>query len=294
MSTNKIKRTAFAVIDEKAFQRALTGETLRALGGYHIENAVSVEDAMELFRRYTPQVILCDWDLPGLNGLDFTLMVRHSKTVLAPDTAIILVTERSAPQDVETARRAGVDEYAIKPFNTDVLARRLDSVLNRRRPFVNAPRYRGPCRRRKLDSQYEGPLRRFVDEDRVVEDTPATQALKTAALRQLSIARAALPGAAAMSRAELRAVHGAAKDIAATADKLNDRLLRQAAASLRSYIEAVGASGLFDVRVAEAHLDAMTQLAALPNAQAELRDQVARALKVLVDKKLTVATRNLG
>jgi DNA-binding response OmpR family regulator len=284
MSSHKIKRTTFAVIDEKAFQRALTGETLRALGGYHIENAVSVEDAMELFRRYTPQVILCDWDLPGINGLDFTLMVRHSKTVLAPDTAIILVTERSSPQDVEIARRAGVDEYAIKPFNTDVLARRLDSVLNRRRTFVT--RYRGPCRRRKLDSQYEGPLRRFVDEERVVAETAATTSLKAAASRQLQSARAALNGDTQIGRAALRVLHGAAKEIVSLAGQLEDRLLRQAAASLQGYIEAVGASGLFDGRVAEAHLDAMTQLVALPNAQTELREQVARALQALVNKKL--------
>jgi hypothetical protein len=43
--------------------------------------------------------------------------------------------------------------------------------------------------------------------------------------------------------------------------------------------------------VAEAHIDAMTQLMALPNAQTELRDQVARALKALVAKKLASGAR---
>ncbi len=285
MSQAKIKRTSFAVIAEKSFQRALTGETLRALGASQIENAVSVEDALELFRRMTPQAVLCDWDLPGINGLDFTLMVRHSKTTLPPDTAIILVTDRSSPQDVETARRVGVDEYAIKPFTTEVLARRLDSVLNRRRAFVNSPRYRGPCRRRKLDSQYEGPLRRFVDEDRVVMESPANEALKAEAKARLQAVRAAIGSDGAVSRGAIRDLHGAAKDIGALSIRLDDRLLRNAAFSLQGYIEAVGASGLFDGRVAEAHLDAMSQLVALPNAQIELREQVALALKALVAKK---------
>lgn len=285
MSQAKIKRTTFAVIDEKSFQRALTGETLRALGASQIENAVSVEDALELFRRVTPDVVLCDWDLPGINGLDFTLMVRHSKTTLPPDTAIILVTDRCAPADVETARRAGVDEYAIKPFNTDVLSRRLDSVLNRRRAFVNSPRYRGPCRRRKLDSQYEGPLRRFVDEDRVVKESAVNEALKEEAKARLQAVRAGIGSDGAVNRAAIRELHKAAKDIGILSQKLDDRLLRNAAFSMQSYIEAVGASGLFDGRVAEAHLDAMTQLVSLPNTQSELREQVGRALKALVAKK---------
>lgn len=283
--TLDLKRKSFLVIDDQSFQRALTAETLRALGASQIENANGVAAALQILRQFRPTVILCDWDMPETDGLGFLQMLRKGQTPLDRSTPFILITERTAPSDVEVARMAGVDEFAGKPFTTEVLARRLESVLLRKRPFVDCPKYVGPCRRRKLESQYEGPRRRLFDAE-PGGDTAEAIALKAEANQKLAQAKRVAQGVAVLDRSQIRLIYAAGKEVHAISERLNDPLLRNAAASLGRYIEAVGASGAFDPRVAEAHMDAMTQLIALPHAHQDLREQVARALKALVQKKL--------
>lgn len=283
-----IKRKSFLVIDDQAFQRALTGETLRALGASRIENAENVATAIEICRRGLPDVVLCDWEMPDVDGLAFTRAVRRSQTPLPKAAPIILMTHRTTQEDVNEARKAGVDEFAVKPFTTQVLASRIESVVLRQRPFVDCAHYVGPCRRRKLDSHYEGVRRRLFDETPEGE-TPVQREMKARANALLGEVRPVIMLMAPTDRTAIRRLHTFSQEMKDLAGGLKDPLLRGAADSLTSYIAGVGASGAFDPRVAEAHLDAMTQLVNLPGAHQELRDQVARALRVLVQKKLNSA-----
>jgi len=77
--------------------------------------------------------------------------------------------------------------------------------------------------------------------------------------------------------------------LSALAGDMNDRLLMSAASSLFNYIKGVGADAHFNVDVAKAHLDAILQLAELPNHQIELRQTVTQQLSVMVTKKLRQA-----
>jgi preprotein translocase subunit Sec63 len=70
---------------------------------------------------------------------------------------------------------------------------------------------------------------------------------------------------------------------------MNDRLLMSAASSLFNYVKGCGLTGKLDTKVVQAHLDALLQLAQLPNYQIELRQTVTQQLSVMVTKKLRLA-----
>ena len=161
---SSLRKTGFLVIEENTFQRALISETLRSIGAARIEATDSLELAMEMSKHFVPHIVLCNWSAE-IDGIAFARAVRRGETILRKQTALIMVTANATAESVEVARKAGVDEYVIKPFNTGSMVNRIEAVIFRRRPFIDSPIYAGPCRRRKLEVDYEGPRRRLFDED---------------------------------------------------------------------------------------------------------------------------------
>ena len=281
----QVRKTTFLVLEDNAFQRALITETLRAIGAGRIEAADSFQLALEMAKHFVPTIVLCNWS-DEFDGIGFTKSLRRGETILRKQTGLILVTAKATAESVETARRAGVDEYVIKPFNTQSMVSRIEAVLLRRRQFIDSPIYAGPCRRRKLEVDYGGPLRRLFDEDQVEVDSPELELKKQLARSQVNLARQVMCDISPGERSKIRDVYNIGKEVLAVATAMDDKLLRVAGESLVSYIEGVGASPMFDPKVVDAHVDAMAQLIALPNVESGMREQVSRALSALVRKKL--------
>lgn len=288
--TGLMRQSRFLVIDESRFARSLLADSLRSLGGGSIQTACGVTEAVERLRYGQPDVILFEWRLSFLDGIEFTRMVRSGTAMLDRETPLVMVTARSTRSDVETARLTGVDEYLVKPFTIQALERRLREVLLHRREFVDAISYMGPCRRRRFLLRYDGPMRRFVDDDLEDHATPADLQLRRAfLLSKLSDARRLCAASAAIDRRSMRQLIGLSKEMEAVALELGDALLGQAISSLSRYLTGVGAGPLFDAAVIEAHLDAAEQLASLPFVEEPVRREVAAELAHLVRRKLVRA-----
>lgn len=81
--------------------------------GYDVKVANSTELALKILRDgYVPDVMLIDIVMPGMDGLDFVSTVRGEK--LAVGSAIIMLTNQSASDDVARAQKANVDGYIVK------------------------------------------------------------------------------------------------------------------------------------------------------------------------------------
>lgn len=283
----RLKATRFLVVDDSHFQRALTCETLRAAGAHMIEPASSPVDAQEVAKLFSPDVVLTDWVMDPTDGIEFTKMIRRHATLIKRDVPIIMITSRKTAADVQMAQNAGVDEYLVKPFNTDGILRRLDAVFYKRREFVDSYVYIGPCRRRKLVADYDGPMRRlFDDEVEIDEDGPQAQILKNLAKAKLATARDVAKTLTSGDRRAIRQMYAVAAEFDAVVQDISDPLLGAASKSLITYIQGVGASPRFDHRVVDAHIEAMTQLLDLSRAEDTMRARVAKALDVLVVRKL--------
>lgn len=283
----------FLVVDNSAFQRRLTAETLRAFGAQFIDYADSAESSLTALAYSVPDVLITAWDMDGSSGLGLVRRLRSGD--LGPALKrlpIVMIADRNKTSDIERARNYGVDEFLLRPFSTSALLARIEAVTKNRREFIESVVYVGPCRRRKMVEDYDGPLRRLFDATDASADTPDTQIKKGLARMYAERITALLAEATPENLHGMRNLSLACAQLNALALDLNEKLLLTATQSLLHYIRGVGAAGDLQHDVIRAHLDAIVQLAELPNSQVEIRQTVTRELGVMVSKKLRQAAAN--
>ena len=93
------------------------------VGGLDIDEVLDGNTALETARATPPDVVLLDWMMPGLSGIDLCRALRADPATAG--ATIVMVTARVLPEDREAALAAGVDHYVGKPFSPDAL---LDTV----------------------------------------------------------------------------------------------------------------------------------------------------------------------
>jgi len=119
------------IVDDSSTMRRIIGNVVMQLG-FKKEEFDEAEDgvkAWKMLEESTYDVILTDWNMPNMNGLDLVKKTRaeggHMKT------PIIMITTEGGKGEVITALKAGVNNYIVKPFNAEILKEKLDGVLKK-------------------------------------------------------------------------------------------------------------------------------------------------------------------
>lgn len=156
------------VVEDTQPMQKLLVSVLEALGIRNVQTCANGRDAFRHFCQNSHDIILSDWQMMPMDGIELTRVIRKSPQSPNRMVPIILITGYSAWSRVEEARDAGVTEFLVKPFTAHDLARRIAHVINKPRDFIETQDFFGPDRRRKRDAagSYNGPRRR--DEDRPV------------------------------------------------------------------------------------------------------------------------------
>ncbi|MGZ4761620.1 MAG: response regulator transcription factor, partial [Ilumatobacteraceae bacterium] len=97
--------------------------------GWTVDEAGSGEEAIGLFQRALPDVVLIDIMLPGMDGFELCRTLRRNS-----DVPIVMVTARNDTHDVVAGLEAGADDYLTKPFAPKELSARIRALLRRVRP----------------------------------------------------------------------------------------------------------------------------------------------------------------
>jgi two-component system, OmpR family, phosphate regulon response regulator PhoB len=118
------------VEDEPAIQELLALNITQA--GHNAIRALSVEHAQELLRNTLPDLILLDWMLPGMSGIEFARRLKSE--TLTKTIPIIMLTARGDEYDKVRGLEVGADDYVTKPFSPRELNARIKAVLRRRAP----------------------------------------------------------------------------------------------------------------------------------------------------------------
>ncbi|MGE3727228.1 MAG: response regulator [Candidatus Sericytochromatia bacterium] len=118
-----------AIVARKMIKRHLTGS---AYEDAILIEAISGENGLELFDE-SINIVMSDWNMPGINGLDFVREIRHREKVWGRSESqmipVIMITTEGTAQKVNLAKDAGVNEYIVKPFSAAQLVEALDNVL---------------------------------------------------------------------------------------------------------------------------------------------------------------------
>jgi CheY-like chemotaxis protein len=281
------------VLDDNLYERGISVDQLRAMGFKRVIGAANTVEAWESVKLSNPNVILMEWiDGSAGDGLDFARRVRKSEDSPNRAVAMFMLTTRGSGRDVEIARLAGVDGFLRKPISALALQQRVKSVITNPQPFVVTASYVGPCRRRRSDINYLGPLRRLDDvaPEQLVKGDSEELDLKAelARVRVAALETAAKdlnPGDAKQARVVYRAV----QELVEVAEQIGDPSLALGSREMARYLQAKGATERLDPEVVRTHVAALHQLAHLPHALCEERQRVAAGLQRMVEKKLRQA-----
>ncbi|MFQ5620150.1 MAG: response regulator [Rhodospirillales bacterium] len=149
MADKYLEDVKFLIVDDNAFMRNIIRRVLSALHAEQVREADDGEDALGIMQNFLPDIIILDWEMKPMDGLEFTRKVRLSKDSPNVFTPIIMVSGHSERGRIVAARDAGVNEFVVKPISAKSLFDRIQAVIERPRPFVKLKSYFGPDRRRK-------------------------------------------------------------------------------------------------------------------------------------------------
>jgi two-component system response regulator MprA len=107
----------------KLLQRGLAYE------GYVVDMATDGRTGLILARDHTPDLVILDWMLPGIDGLEVCNRLRSGGSI-----PILMLTAKDTVQDRIQGLDAGADDYMVKPFNLDELLARVRALLRRTQP----------------------------------------------------------------------------------------------------------------------------------------------------------------
>lgn len=119
------------VVDDEPAQRALLSYNLEA-AGFRVATASDGEEALLVVAEEAPDVILLDWMLPRVSGIEVCRQLKAQKG--GADAAIIMVSARSDESDRVRGLETGADDYITKPYSVNELLARVRANLRRVRP----------------------------------------------------------------------------------------------------------------------------------------------------------------
>jgi two-component system chemotaxis response regulator CheY len=160
MSGYRFDRLKILVVDDNVHMRKLVTTILQAFGVIQIYEADSGDRAWTVLREANPDVLIADWVMEGMSGIELVRMIRANPASPNPFVPVVMLTGHTSAEHVREARDSGINEFIAKPVSVKTMMSRLVAVIEHPRPYVRTNGYFGPCRRRRGAEDYRGPERR--------------------------------------------------------------------------------------------------------------------------------------
>jgi two-component system chemotaxis response regulator CheY len=115
------------IVDDYNTMVRIIRNLLRQLGFEHIDDATDGTAALAKMHERKYGLVISDWNMEGMTGYDLLRQVRSDPGLSA--TPFIMVTAESKTENVIAAKKAGVSNYIVKPFNAQTLKTKIDTVF---------------------------------------------------------------------------------------------------------------------------------------------------------------------
>lgn len=115
------------VVDDSRVIRKMLTKIMMDLG-FDVREAADGREALEVIRaeKTAPALILADWDMPKMNGLDLLKQLRQTPEFSS--LVIVMVTAETEIDRIAEALEAGANEYVMKPFTEEIIREKLELV----------------------------------------------------------------------------------------------------------------------------------------------------------------------
>lgn len=108
-------------------------DILNTIGISAVDTASSGDELSSKIRRFEPSVIITDWYMEPLNGLEFLKRLRAGDYKVARDLPVVFLSSQQTVAHVQTAINEGVDHFLVKPFTISMVERAIYQIVTRKR-----------------------------------------------------------------------------------------------------------------------------------------------------------------
>ena len=118
------------VVDDSSVMRQIIKNNLKQLG-FDLANLLDAEDGEEALHRINEDgvdLVISDWNMPKMTGIDFLKAVRSSDGALK-ELPFLMVTSETDKEKIMEAVQAGVNQYIVKPFNANQLEEKIKGIF---------------------------------------------------------------------------------------------------------------------------------------------------------------------
>ena len=113
------------IVDDSSTMRRIIINTLSRIGYTDVVEGENGRSGLEKLGQGGVEMIITDWDMPEMDGLEFVRTVRGQNAAIP----ILMVTTHAAKENIMEALQAGVNSYVVKPFTLDTLKEKIESLL---------------------------------------------------------------------------------------------------------------------------------------------------------------------
>jgi two-component system chemotaxis response regulator CheY len=115
------------VVDDYSTMVRIIRNLLKQVGFVHIDDANDGTSALAKMRANKYGLVISDWNMEPMTGYDLLQQVRGDKKLA--ETPFIMITAESKTENVIAAKKAGVNNYIVKPFNAETLRSKIEAVF---------------------------------------------------------------------------------------------------------------------------------------------------------------------
>jgi two-component system chemotaxis response regulator CheY len=128
MDAKELFLNKILIVDDVLSMRSLTKAILREAGFAHVFDAPDGQEALKLMQKVRVNLIVCDWNMPVMSGLEFFKAVQADPKIAG--TPFIMLTSSSEGSKVKEAVMAGITAYMIQPFKPADLVKKISGMLS--------------------------------------------------------------------------------------------------------------------------------------------------------------------
>jgi two-component system chemotaxis response regulator CheY len=132
---NEQKKSSILIVDDSPTFRVATRRMLQSLGYRNLLESACVKDALKELEQQEVDLIISDWTMPEMTGLDFFNAVRANERF--KDLPFVIVTANQDRRTMLSATKAGIPTFLLKPLKPETLAKKLHEIFSH--PAQGAP-----------------------------------------------------------------------------------------------------------------------------------------------------------
>ncbi len=117
------------VVDDFSTMRRIVKNALKALNYLNIDEAEDGAAALQKLRTEHFELVVCDWNMPGMTGIDLLRAVRSDPALRS--MPFLMVTAEAKRENIIEAIQAGVNNYIVKPFTPQTFSEKLHAIFEK-------------------------------------------------------------------------------------------------------------------------------------------------------------------